>query len=83
MRDDYTGTHSDEVVGLARMVGERMGLSDDELGELEFAARLHDVGKIGVPDAVLRKPGPLEGAEWEIMRQHPPGGRTCCAASPG
>ena len=61
MRDDYTGAHSDEVVGLARMVGERMGLSDDELGELEFAARLHDVGKIGVPDAVLRKPGPLEG----------------------
>ena len=83
MRDDYTGTHSDEVVGLARMVGERMGLSDDELGELEFAARLHDVGKIGVPDAVLRKPGPLEGAEWEIMRQHPAWGADMLCRVPG
>jgi HD-GYP domain-containing protein (c-di-GMP phosphodiesterase class II) len=83
MRDDYTGTHSDEVVGLARMVGERMGLSDDELRELEFAARLHDVGKIGVPDAVLRKPGPLEGAEWEIMRQHPSWGADMLCRVPG
>jgi HD-GYP domain-containing protein (c-di-GMP phosphodiesterase class II) len=83
LRDDYTGTHSDEVVRLAQMVGERMGLSDDELGELEFAARLHDVGKIGVPDAVLRKPGPLEGAEWEIMRQHPSWGAEMLCRIPG
>ena len=65
------------------MVGERMGLSDEELGELEFAARLHDVGKIGVPDAVLRKPGPLEGAEWEIMRQHPAWGADMLCRVPG
>jgi hypothetical protein len=83
MRDDYTGTHSDEVVRLARRVGERMGLRDAELSELEFAARLHDVGKIGVPDAVLRKDGPLEGAEWEIMRRHPEWGAQMLRRVPG
>jgi hypothetical protein len=83
MRDDYTGAHSDEVVRLARTVGERMGLAQKELGELEFAARLHDVGKIGVPDAVLRKQGPLEGAEWEIMRQHPAWGADMLCRVPG
>jgi HD-GYP domain-containing protein (c-di-GMP phosphodiesterase class II) len=83
MRDDYTGTHSDEVVRLARTVGEHMGLTQDRLGELEFAARLHDVGKIGVPDAVLRKQGPLEGGEWEIMRQHPAWGADMLSRIPG
>jgi len=83
MRDNYTGTHSEEVVRLARRVGERMGLRDRALSELEFAARLHDVGKIGVPDAVLRKDGPLEGAEWEIMRQHPEWGAQMLRRVPG
>jgi response regulator RpfG family c-di-GMP phosphodiesterase len=83
MRDDYTAAHSDEVVRLARSVGERMGLPEEELGELEFAARLHDVGKIGVPDAVLRKAGPLEGGEWEIMRQHPAWGADMLLRVPG
>jgi HD-GYP domain-containing protein (c-di-GMP phosphodiesterase class II) len=83
MRDDYTGAHSDEVVQLARKVGQRMGLPQEQLGELEFAARLHDVGKIGVPDAVLRKEGPLEGAEWEIMRQHPAWGADMLCRVPG
>jgi HD-GYP domain-containing protein (c-di-GMP phosphodiesterase class II) len=83
MRDDYTAAHSDEVVRLARSVGERMGLPQEQLGELEFAARLHDVGKIGVPDAVLRKAGPLEGGEWEIMRQHPAWGADMLLRIPG
>jgi hypothetical protein len=83
MRDNYTGTHSAEVVRLARRVGERMGLRDQALSELEFAARLHDVGKIGVPDAVLRKEGPLEGAEWEIMRRHPELGAQMLRRVPG
>jgi HD domain/GAF domain len=83
MRDDYTGAHSEEVVRLARKVGQRMGLPQDQLGELEFAARLHDVGKIAVPDAVLRKEGPLEGAEWEIMRQHPAWGADMLCRVPG
>jgi hypothetical protein len=83
MRDDYTGEHSEEVVRLARTVGERMGLEQEQLGELEVAARLHDVGKIGVPDAVLRKDGPLEGGEWEIMRQHPAWGADMLDRIPG
>jgi len=83
MRDSYTGAHSEQVVRLAGRVGRRMGLPDDALSELEFAARLHDVGKIGVPDAVLRKDGPLEGAEWEIMRQHPDWGAQMLSRIPG
>jgi HD-GYP domain-containing protein (c-di-GMP phosphodiesterase class II) len=83
MRDDYTGAHSEDVVRLARTVGERMGLAQEQLGELQFAARLHDVGKIGVPDVVLRKDGPLEGAEWEIMRQHPAWGADMLCRVPG
>jgi HD-GYP domain-containing protein (c-di-GMP phosphodiesterase class II) len=83
LRDDYTGAHSGEVVQLARTVGERMGLAPRQLEELQFAARLHDVGKIGVPDAVLRKPGPLEGGEWEIMRQHPAWGADMLCRVPG
>jgi HD-GYP domain-containing protein (c-di-GMP phosphodiesterase class II) len=83
MRDDYTGAHSEEVVRLASQVGERLGLGEAALGELEFAARLHDVGKIGVPDAVLKKEGPLEAAEWEIMRQHPEWGAQLLRRVPG
>ncbi len=83
MRDDCTGVHSDAVVRLARSIGERMGIRGNALVELEFAARLHDVGKIGVPDAVLRKNGPLEGAEWEVMRKHPEWGAQMLARIPG
>ncbi len=83
MRDEYTGEHSEEVVRLAMQVGRRMHLGDAALSELEFAARLHDVGKIGVPDAVLRKDGPLDAAEWEIMRQHPEWGAQMLRRLPG
>ena len=83
MRDDYTGEHSEEVVRLAMLVGGRMRLGDAALAELEMAARLHDVGKIGVPDAVLRKDGPLDEAEWDIMRQHPEWGAQMLRRMPG
>jgi HD-GYP domain-containing protein (c-di-GMP phosphodiesterase class II) len=83
MRDDYTGEHSEEVVRLAMLVGRRMGLSDAALSQLETAARLHDVGKIGVPDAVLRKEGPLDAEEWEVMRQHPEWGAQMLRRLPG
>jgi hypothetical protein len=71
VRDAYTGRHSAEVGELARRVGERLGMTGDELTLLECAARLHDVGKLGVPDTILRKPGPLDAAEWALMRRHP------------
>src|SRR4051812_36877774 len=67
IRDDYTGRHSAQVGDLARRVGERIGMSAHELETLEYAARLHDVGKLGVPDAILQKPGPLDEQEWEVM----------------
>jgi putative nucleotidyltransferase with HDIG domain len=59
------------VANLAIAVGREMGLSRTELDRLEKAALLHDVGKIGVPDAILRKPGPLTEDEWAEMRRHP------------
>ena len=83
MRDAYTGEHSQAVVRLARRVGEKLGLTEKELSELEIGARLHDVGKIGIPDAVLRKNGPLDGAEWEIMRSHPEWGAELVDRVPG
>jgi HD-GYP domain-containing protein (c-di-GMP phosphodiesterase class II) len=69
-RDGYTARHAEEVVELVHRVGERLGLDDLELAECELAGRLHDVGKIGVPDTILQKPGPLDAAEWEVMKRH-------------
>ena len=63
LRDQRTADHSEDVVRLARQVGEMLSLDEPALVELEFAARLHDVGKIRVPDAILNKPGPLNDEE--------------------
>ena len=70
LQDDYTGEHSSEVAELAVRVGERMGISGDELERLRYGALLHDVGKIGIPGELLRKPGPLTAAERERMDEH-------------
>jgi len=83
MRDQRTARHSDDVVELARKVGELLELEPDALLELEFAARLHDVGKIQVPDAVLNKPGPLEPHENEVIRCHAIWGSETLARVPG
>lgn len=71
MRDTETEEHSLRVTRYSLAIGQRLGLTSDALASLELGAMLHDVGKIGIPDAVLRKPGPLTDAEWVIMRQHP------------
>jgi HD-GYP domain-containing protein (c-di-GMP phosphodiesterase class II) len=68
--DAYTGSHSRDVVDLARSVGQRLGLDAVGMRNLEFGALLHDVGKIAVPKEIINKPGPLDDAEWEIMRRH-------------
>jgi HD-GYP domain-containing protein (c-di-GMP phosphodiesterase class II) len=68
--DAYTGSHSRDVVELARGVGQRLGLNAVGMRNLEFGALLHDVGKIAVPKAIINKPGPLDDAEWAIMRRH-------------
>ena len=70
-RDGYTGAHSQTVLELARAVGCTLGLAAEELVVLEQVALLHDIGKIGIPDHVLRKTGPLDAAEWQLMRAHP------------
>jgi two-component system, cell cycle response regulator len=62
--------HIDDVALLARGVGRRLGLRAHELHEAVRAAELHDIGKMAIPDALLSKPGPLDAAEWEFMRQH-------------
>jgi response regulator RpfG family c-di-GMP phosphodiesterase len=70
-RDNETQGHSYRVVQYAVVVAERMGVKEPELTEIRRGAILHDVGKIGVPDAVLRKPSKLDEDEWEEMRRHP------------
>jgi HD-GYP domain-containing protein (c-di-GMP phosphodiesterase class II) len=71
MRDSYAAQHSDEIVDLAVRVGRRLGLSEGELGDLGLAARLHDIGKLAIPDSILHKPGELDPDEWEVMKRHP------------
>jgi hypothetical protein len=83
LRDRRTAEHSEDVVQYARMVGEMLQLEQAALVELEFAARLHDVGKIRVPDDVLNKPGPLEPAEREVMRCHSAWGAETLSGVPG
>src|SRR5207248_10556037 len=70
-KDEYTGDHAQALVGLTMNVARRIGMTGTELRDISVAAALHDVGKIGVPAAILDKPGPLTGAEWAIMRRHP------------
>lgn len=83
LRDGYTGRHSEDVVGLSREVGERLGLDAAALVELGYAARLHDVGKLTVPDSILRKPGPLHGAELRTMQDHAVAGAEMLSRVPG
>ena len=68
--DAYTGSHSRGVVELSLAVADRLRLEGRRRRNVEFAALLHDVGKIAVPDEIINKTGPLDDAEWEIMRRH-------------
>ncbi|HKV43511.1 MAG TPA: HD domain-containing phosphohydrolase [bacterium] len=70
-RDAYTGDHSDRLATLADGVVRALDLPDDEAKDIRWAALLHDIGKIGSPDGILGKPGPLTEDEWMIMRRHP------------
>jgi len=70
-RDSYTGRHSEAVVELAAQVTRELGLSPSFVAEVKQVALLHDVGKIGIPDAILGKPGPLDDEEWGLMYEHP------------
>lgn len=69
-RDHYTRRHSENVSVIARRIAAEMDLSAEEIGDIAMAALLHDIGKIGIPDAVLTKKGPLDVAERQLMMSH-------------
>src|SRR6267142_5230744 len=70
-RDSETHGHSERVVTYSLRLGREYGLDSDKMKALEFGSLLHDIGKIGVPDAILRKPAKLTDEEWVQMREHP------------
>ena len=70
-KDNETGMHVIRMSHYAKLLALAAGASAAWADELLIAAPMHDIGKIGIPDAVLRKPGPLDAAEWDTMRQHP------------
>jgi putative nucleotidyltransferase with HDIG domain len=70
-RDSYTAGHSERVSALSVTVGRQMGLSADDIEVLRLGALLHDIGKIGISDHVLRKPDALTDEEFELIKEHP------------
>ena len=70
-RDQYTGAHSEAVVDLSRAVARHLGLDPIDIEAVAQTALLHDIGKVGIPDSILLKEGPLTELEWDLMREHP------------
>ncbi len=71
MKDPTTSGHASRVVGYTDTLAERCGVSEEDRSSLRLAALLHDIGKIGVPDQILTKPGPLTSDEMEVVKRHP------------
>jgi putative two-component system response regulator len=71
LKDRDTEGHSVRVTNMTVRLARSLGVCDDELVMIRYGAMLHDIGKIGIPDSILLKPGPLNTEEWEIMRKHP------------
>lgn len=71
LRDNETENHTLRVVEMSLRLAEKMGIKNEDLIHIKRGALLHDIGKMGVPDSILHKPGPLTDEEWVIMRQHP------------
>ena len=70
-KDEYTRGHSHRVAEYSALIAQEMGWNRSEIVNLRHAAHLHDIGKIGVPDAVLNKVEPLTDEEWQLIRRHP------------
>lgn len=70
-KDRYTGGHTKRVALFAELIAKHMGLSKEQVAEIKLGATLHDIGKIGVDDKVLKKEAPLDAQEWEHMKLHP------------
>jgi PAS domain S-box-containing protein len=71
LRDRETVGHAHRVIEMTLMIAGRLGIRGESLKHLRRGALLHDIGKMGIPDSILLKPGPLTPHEWEVMRQHP------------
>jgi HD-GYP domain-containing protein (c-di-GMP phosphodiesterase class II) len=71
LRDEETSGHTQRVIDLTVHLARAMHVSETELVDVRRGALLHDIGKMGIPDTILRKAGPLMDEEWEIMRKHP------------
>ncbi len=71
LRDKETEGHTQRVTEMALHLARAMGVTDVELVQVRRGALLHDIGKMGIPDPILLKPGPLTDEEWVIMRKHP------------
>ena len=71
LRDKETEGHSRRVTEMTLRLAQEMGVAEDELVHIQRGALLHDIGKVGIPDSILLKPGPLTEEEWAIMRMHP------------
>lgn len=76
LKDNYTANHSFNVMNYSNLMADKMKLSPEQMKELRYAALLHDIGKIGIPDSILNKPGKLTDAEFEAIKQHPVTGAT-------
>jgi putative nucleotidyltransferase with HDIG domain len=70
-KDYYTGGHTERVSDVSVALAKRLGYSGVELDAIEIGALLHDIGKIGIPERILHKPGPLDDEEWKVMKEHP------------
>jgi HD-GYP domain-containing protein (c-di-GMP phosphodiesterase class II) len=83
LKDLNTGVHSTRLAEWALHVARDLGLEDSMLGDIEIAALLHDIGKVGIPDAILNKPGRLTAEEYELMKKHPEYGWIVLRQIPG
>jgi HD-GYP domain-containing protein (c-di-GMP phosphodiesterase class II) len=83
LKDLNTGVHSTRLAEWGMRVGQELGLEEAELQSLEVAALLHDIGKVGIPDAILRKPGRLDQDEYALMKRHPEYGWAVLRMLPG
>src|SRR5204863_2456062 len=69
-KDHYTQGHSQKVSAYAALIAEAMGMNESEVDEIRLGAVLHDIGKVGIPESILNKNGPLNPEEWETMKSH-------------
>jgi HD-GYP domain-containing protein (c-di-GMP phosphodiesterase class II) len=83
LKDLNTGVHSTRLAEWGMRVGMELGLEESDLQNLEVAALLHDIGKVGIPDAILKKPGKLDAEEYALMKKHPEYGWAVLRMLPG